>query len=325
MLNEGKITQKEYEVVKTELLEAPAEEWGDSAPLSEVEAIPVEDGFVPVGIPVHSNGHKDHDDPGDDQPADEAEEKHDPDWLAFAKQIPPLYWASLGAALLAVFFAGLFTPIAWATVAVAAVALVRVKDEQMRWMAWSGLAVGVLFSMIGLFTSATPGSVTAQPLPAAAGGPEDPEEIPVGSLGVELSALSEGWNALPDPPFILKGITTTPEAGVLDSFMYRFDEAALLAGAYNPSDGYIYAFMAKTGIGHESRSNMFVHLCYLLYPGTQECFDTYIDESGLYGEPDEELPEDGYATSWMFEGNEWRVEVENEIETIRVLGPQQTG
>jgi len=332
MLDQGKITQHEYDVVKTELLEAPAEEWAMAGAPMEVEALPVEADPIPAGIPAYSNGGRSHhDETADAEPADigdgasESETKTDPDWLVFARQIPPLYWASIGAALLSIFFAGSFTPIAWVTGIVAAVALVRVKDQNMRWMAWTGLAVGVIFSMIGIVTSGSAGSVDAAPLANTSAGPEDPAEIPVGSLGVEFSNLEEGWNALPDPPFILRGITTTPEAGVLDSFMYRFDEAALLAGAYNPSDGYIYALMAKTGVNHEARSNMYVHLCYLLYPGTQECFDTYIAESGLYNRTAEEKDESDHAASWQFEGNEWRVEIANDIETIRVLGPQQTG
>jgi hypothetical protein len=259
----------------------------------------------------------------DETPAEP--EQSDPEWLAFAKAIPPLYWASLGAALLSVFFSGALAQIAWITVGVSIAALVKVKEVSMRWMAWAGLAVGVLFSMIGIFTSGSPGSVEAQPLPQTSSGPQDPEEIPVGSLGIEFADLQKAWNALPDPPYILKGISITPEAGVLDSFMYRFDEAALLAGAYNPDDGYIYALMAKVGIRHEAMSNMYVHLCYLLYPGTQECFDTYIEESGVYGKTPDELSEADHLSSWYYDGNEWRVEITDDIETIRVLGPQQNG
>jgi hypothetical protein len=322
MLDEGKITQREYEVVKTEILEAPAEEWATPSQVLEVEALPVDGESWPVET---LNGGHQATATAVLEAVEEEPESALPEWLAFAKEIPPLYWASVGAAVLTVFFAGLFSPIAWVTSGVSIAALVKVKQQSMRWMAWAGLAVGVLFSMIGIFTSGSPGSVEAQPLPAASSGPADPDEIPVGSLGIEFADLQEGWNALPDPPFILKGISVTPEAGVLDSFMYRFDDAALLAGAYNPDDGYVYALMAKIGIGHEAMSNMYVHLCYLLYPGTQECFDSFIEESGVYGKTPDELSEADSQSSWIFDGNEWRVEVVNDIQTIRVLGPQQTG
>jgi len=327
LLDEGKITQREFDLVKDELLEAPVEDWAGS-PI-EVEALPVEVEALPSGIPLHSNGGRSDDDSPLEAYAEipeagaDVEPKSDPDWMVFAKQIPQLYWASLGCALLSVFVGGLFAPVAWVTVGVAIVTLVKVKEPSMRWMAWTGLAVGVGFSIIGIGAFGPSGSVDAQSLPETPAAAEELPEIPVGSLGIEFGDLSEGWNALPDPPFILKGIATTPEAGALDSFVYRFDEAALLAGAYNPSDGYVYALMSKTGIRHQSRSNVFLHLCYLLYPGTQDCFDTYIEESGIYGKTAEELSEADHFSSWVFQGNEWRVEIVDDIETIRVLGPPQ--
>ncbi|HEY6635205.1 MAG TPA: hypothetical protein VI141_06285, partial [Acidimicrobiia bacterium] len=312
---DGKITQREFEVVKNELLEAPVDEWTESP--MEVEALIVdgedsEHDAVPIGIPVDAT------EPETDETA------ADPEWLVFARQIPQLYWASLGAALLTVFFGGSFAPIAWIAVVVSAVALVRVKDEGMRWMAWVGLGLGLLFSLFGLFAS---GAEEAEPTPpaAAASDSEPVAAAPAGSLGVEFADLKEGWNAVPDPPLIVTGITTSPEAGPLDSFLYRFDDAAVLAGAYNPADGYVYGLMAKVGIRHEALSSMFVHVCYLLYPGTQDCFDKFMEESGVYGKTPEELSEGQFSTSWTFKGNEWRVEVVDDIETIRVLGPVQTG
>lgn len=47
------------------------------------------------------------------------------------------------------------------------------------------------------------------------------------------------------------------------------------------------------------------------------------DRSGVYGKTAEELAEVDHFSSWVFLGNEWRVEVVDEIETIRVLGPLQ--
>lgn len=44
---------------------------------------------------------------------------------------------------------------------------------------------------------------------------------------------------------------------------------------------------------------------------------------GVYGKTAEELAEVDHFSSWVFLGNEWRVEVVDEIETIRVLGPLQ--
>ncbi len=167
LLDDGKITQREFEVVKTELLEAPIEEWAGS-PL-EVEALPAELIELPVGIPVEQNGHSDHiESEVFAEPVEalaDEEPSPDPEWLVFAKQIPPLYWASLGAGIFTLFLGGTLAPIAWITVVVSAVALLRVKDEGMRWMAWTGLGLGLLFSTFGLFAS---GEEEAETPPLAA-------------------------------------------------------------------------------------------------------------------------------------------------------------
>ena len=83
MLDEGKVSQEEYEVVKAELLAAPAEEWLDPA----VE--PPEEMGEP-GVPA------------DDDSADIADESSGPDlasviqgWIRRAKELPahvPLGW-----------------------------------------------------------------------------------------------------------------------------------------------------------------------------------------------------------------------------------------
>ncbi len=302
MLDEGKITQVEYEVVKTEILEAPADEWGESP------------------TPADTAGPEVHDVVIDSEPAEDAADPQD--WLSFAKQIPRLYWAAVGASILTVFFAGSFTPIAWATVVVSLVALLRVTIQQMRWMAWTGLVVGGVFSAIGLFGGDTAGTVDAGPLPPTET-LQQLDEVPVGSLGVRFGDVTEGWNAVPDPPHVLRGFSTNPEPGPLDSFIYTFDSGAILAGAYNPSDGFVYAFMSKVNLADPDLANFYVHLCYLLYPGTNECFEAYVEGSGVFGKAPDELA--GQDASYRFEGNEWRVEVAGDVLTIRVIGPQQKG
>ncbi len=307
MLDEGKITQHEYEVVKTEILAAPADEWAPSA----VAVATVEPESDVAGE-------------ADSEPTEDPESAP-ADWLTFAKEIPPLYWASVAASLLTVFFGGSLRPMAWITTGVATAALVKVRQPAMRWMAWTGLIVGLAFTAIGLFGSGTAGTVEARPLPSGSSGPQQLDEVPVGSLGIEFGDLIQGWNGVPDPPHILKGISTNPEPGPLDSFLYTFDTGAVLAGAYNPTDGYVYALMAKVNLGDPSFSNFYVHLCYLLYPGTHECFDAYMADSGLYGKTADELSGSGHNSSYQFDGNEWRIEINREVLTLRVLGPRQDG
>jgi hypothetical protein len=111
---------------------------------------------------------------------------------------------------------------------------------------------------------------------------------------------------------------TSPEAGPLDSFLHNFDGSAVLAGAYDPSDGSIYALMAKTGAQSESVSSLYVHFCYLLHPGSQGCLDTFIEETGLFGKAHTELAETERSAAWQFEGHQWELGIAGDVETIRV-------
>jgi len=64
---------------------------------------------------------------------------------------PTLYWVSLGAGVVSVFLGGTFGLIAWATVVLAVVALSTMKIPVGRWMAWTGLALGIVFSFMNLY------------------------------------------------------------------------------------------------------------------------------------------------------------------------------
>jgi hypothetical protein len=319
MLDDGKITQHEYEVVKTELLQAPSEDWaGGAASPSETEADVPGTGQEQVSESEDDVSVPDHD------PLPGSGDSETPEWLTFARGIPTLYWVSIGGTILTVFFAASLLPMAWITTAVAVAALVRVKEARMRWMAWTGLGAGVIFSAIGLFGSDTAGTVDASALPAATATPAQLDEVPVDSLGLRFDDLTTGWNGLPDPPHVLRGIRTNPEPGPLDSFIYTFDSGAILAGAYNPADEFVYALMVKANFADPDISNYYVHLCYLLYPGTQDCFDAYVEESGVFGKSPDDW-DDGHVASYVFDGNEWRVEIVGDVLTLRVLGPRQTG
>jgi hypothetical protein len=111
---------------------------------------------------------------------------------------------------------------------------------------------------------------------------------------------------------------TAPEPGRLDSFLYRFDRLLLVAGAYDPSDGSVYALMAQSEINDASVSNLYVHLCYLLHPGSQGCLDTFIEESGMFGKVHADFAGAEHSASWNFEGHKWQLDIVDDVETIRV-------
>jgi hypothetical protein len=128
-----------------------------------------------------------------------------------------------------------------------------------------------------------------------------------------------------DPPLISGGITTSPEPGALDSFLYRFNDSAFIAGAYDPSNHYVYALMLRSNLNYEPTSGIFVHLCHLLHPGSQACLETFIEETGMFGRSPTEFIDIEHFATWEFEGHEWRLEIRNNVETIRVLGSQHLG
>jgi len=245
MLDEGKISQSEYDIVKTEILEAPAEEWEPTADLA----------FA------------------DEHEEEKPEDKPGAGWRRAFDQIPKIY---------------------------------RVA------------AAGAMFVLvIGFFINGDGGaaaSVTANraSLASAASGPT-PD-----SLGIVLDGLADGWNAVPEPPLITGGVMTSPEAGPLDSFLHNFDGSAVLAGAYDPSDGSVYALMAKTGLLNESASSLYVHLCYLLHPGSQGCLDTFVEETGMFGRAHADFTGTEHAADWEFEGHQWQMGIAGDVETIRI-------
>ena len=244
MLDEGKISQSEYDIVKTEVLGAPAEEWEPPTAVAPDER---ED----MG-------------PDDERVAG---------WRGAFGQIPTTYRLAAGGA--------------------------------------------VLVLVIGLFLNGNggaAGSVTADTA-STASAPSSPAPE---SLGIFLVDLADGWNAVPDPPLIKGSVMTSPEAGPLDSFVHNFDGSAVLAGAYDPSSGSVYALMARSGVHYESVSSLYVHLCYLLHPGSQECLEAFVEETGMFGKAQADVAGAEHAAEWEYEGHLWQVGIAGDVETIRV-------
>jgi hypothetical protein len=253
MLDDGKISQQEYDMVKADLLAAPADEW-----LLGLETIG----------------------PGPEREAFDGEETAEKDegpsarWLAMIVQIPMVYRAALVGGLL-VLIVGVF------------------------------IATG----------SDAAGTVSASPRTQAT----TPASPPPGeSLGFTLDQLSEGWNRVVHAPLISGGITASPEPGPLDSFLHRFNDSAYLAGAYDPSNGHVTALMVSASLHYEAVPNLYVHLCYLLHPGSQECLEVFVEETGLFGKKAADLLETEHTAAWEFEGHQWRFEIAADVETIRV-------
>lgn len=237
---------------------------------------------------------------------------------------PDPYLIAIGAGILASFLSWRMSALAWLAVALGALALQVTRSKDGRWMPWVGIVLGVIFTIVNLTSGpAETSAVAALPNPSPA--EEVVPDPPDGSLGFRFNNLAEEWNALDQPPFITTGIKASDESGALDSFKYRFDDAALVAGAYDSTDGYIYAIFMRAGLRSDAISQMYVRLCYLVHPGSQDCLDTFIEENGMFGKTPLDFIDVVHDVSWTFEGNEWRLTITDNVQTIRVQDPRGPG
>lgn len=133
-----------------------------------------------------------------------------------------------------------------------------------------------------------------------------------------VGEIPELWNGLGHPPAMTKGLVMETQAGQYDSFQYRFDRAASLAGAYDPADGSVHALMASVRLSHQSAPYFYLHLCFMLHPYSQECIDAYLEE-GLDGKQIADYAGVGHTAQWELDGQVWKLEVSGDIQTIRVL------
>ncbi|MGA7098321.1 MAG: hypothetical protein WB245_12225 [Acidimicrobiia bacterium] len=318
MLDEGKVSPVEYEIVKAELLAASSDEWSEPGLTPAESSSNGGNGTSPSPIdqPVESTA---------SEAADEIIAGEEPvtgiqDLLGSLAEAPRIYQVAGAAAGLTLLIGGWVDPLGWLAAVLGGLALAVSQVDRWRWMAWTALAVGLGFGFVGMFNIGAPPPVDTTNLSVTPSSPVI-EEPPADSLGVSFRDLTDRWNALDAPPMILTGISITPESGPLDSFVHRFDNNALVAGAYNPDDGYVYALMVRANLGHPAISNMYTHLCYLLYPGTQDCFNTFIDESHLFGKDLGDMADVTQDSDWTFEGNEWHLTLDKNVETIRVIAP----
>ena len=236
------------------------------------------------------------------------------------RSTPDPYLVALGAGILAAFFSWKAPPIAWLSVVLGAMALRLSKLRDGRWMPWAGIALGALFTVVNLISGPTeaPPAVAMPDSNAAAVIEADP---PDGSLGIRFDHLPDEWNAFDQPPFITTSIIRTPESGNLDSFLYRFDGSTLIAGGYDPNDRYIYAILMRAALNHESISQMYVRLCSLIHPGSQDCLNTFVEENNMFGKSPIDFLGLVHDRTWTFEGNEWNLTISHDVQTIRVSDP----
>lgn len=188
--------------------------------------------------------------------------------------------------------------------------------------AWAKTLAVFAVLMAGAMIYALVGNLRPAPTvpPAVVALPTNPvvtAEPPPNSLGIRFDEVRSLWNSLDRPPTITQALRKFPEGGGFDSFYHLFDTSAVFAGAIDRESNYLSGLMVRSNIGDPDTPNMYLHLCQIVHPFSPDCIDNYFT-IGLNGKSLEEL-DDGYHVSWTDEGFEWRVTIEDELQTIRVL------
>ena len=233
--------------------------------------------------------------------------------------LSPVYLGSMLVGSLLLMAAGAFDLFPWAASAAGVAGLLATMFRGGRWIALACSAAVIVVAGAGLWpreaTLADAGVV------GAIGDRQDTasEQPPDGSLGFRLGELGDMWNALEQPPRVNRGFSRSSEPGPLDGFVIRFDQGASLAGAYDPSDDFVYALSASSRLDHEAATTMYLHLCFLLHPYSQECIDAYWDE-GLDGATAADFLGSRHKSEWQIGSQTWRLAIVGNVQEIKVLG-----
>jgi hypothetical protein len=207
--------------------------------------------------------------------------------------------------------------ISWLASILAAIALLATLFEKSSWVAGAavvGLGLILVTSLTG--ASNTPDEDTSPVLETA---PQVLEPVP-GSLGLYVNDLPDLWNTVSEPPEIRGAFTRYSESGEYDSFLYRFGEWGRFAGAYDRDNDAVYALAAAGQFHDAAVADLYLHLCYVVEPFSQECIDSYF-EHGLEGGVLDDYIDGSHDATWQLGDNTWSVEIAGNVLTIRVLSP----
>lgn len=188
------------------------------------------------------------------------------------------------------------------------------------WRRVTIIGVGVLaaITIVSLVISVGPNSPKEQTV-AVPSPPQDPYPPIPGSLGIYMGQLTEAWNTVDGPPLISRGLTRHNEIGEYDSFIYRFGEWGRLAGAYDPGNEALYALVATAQFSGAGADQLYLHLCFVVAPYSQECIESY-NNQGLDGGTLEAFANTSRQSEWTLGEHVWRLQIDRNVLTIRVYG-----
>ena len=208
--------------------------------------------------------------------------------------------------------------LSWLVSIPAILLLITTLFEGWRKVTLTGAALTVVVMLIGFVASAAD---TPDPTPAVAVTlpPRDPYPPISGSLDIYMDQITDSWNTVDGAPQITKGLTRHNETGEYDTFIYRFGEWGRLAGAYDPETEAIYALLVTGQFSAEATDQLYLHLCFMVAPFSQECFDSY-HEHGLDGGTLDDFADIEHEAEWILDEDTWRLQIEGNVMAIRVFG-----
>jgi hypothetical protein len=149
--------------------------------------------------------------------------------------------------------------------------------------------------------------------------PDDPFLAVGGSLDIYMGQVTELWNSVDSPPRIVRGLTRHNEIGEYDTFLYRFGDWGRVAGAFDPDSEVLYALLAAGQFGGEATEQLYLHLCFMVAPYSQECIESY-HKVGLAGGSLGDFNDVTHQAEWTLGEHTWRLEIDQNVMTIRIYG-----
>ncbi len=259
----------------------------------------------------------------DDQPAvlnrskDHDEKSVGVRWPELATDLPPVLLGVLLVTSAILLLASSLGVLSWLVTIVAIPALGATLVEGGRWVTIAG-GVAVIVIVLGSVIGGADNPVTEQSADVESISLAPPPAVS-GSLGINISDMTDLWNSLAEPPKITRGLVHNTEPGDYDSFIYRFGDWGRLAGAYDPSTDAVYALVATGQFSNEATAQLYLHLCFMLNPYSQECIDNYFEKGLAYGTL-ADFSDVTHQAEWQMDDQTWRLDIEGNVLTIRVLG-----
>jgi hypothetical protein len=228
------------------------------------------------------------------------------------------YIALIAVTSIGLIAAGATGMLTWFIALSAAILLGTTLIEGWRLVTVAGTVLVVGIVLVGFVASLGETSVPQPVVASTSPAPQEPDPYIPGSLGIHMDEVTDAWNTLEGEPRITKGLTRNNETGEYDTFIYRFGEWGRLAGAYDPDTEALYALLATGWLTEAPTAQLYLRLCFMVAPYSQECVDSYLAE-GLGDVPLTTI-ESPYRSEWKVADHTWRLEVEENLLTIRVFG-----